>query len=63
MMDIWCLTADEYASVVDRVGPPGKAEEVRNLVAGAYNEIRKGSYYTSTIRVAVGRLVDQTNKA
>jgi hypothetical protein len=61
MMDIWCLTADEYASALERFGPPVKAAEVRRLASGAYNEIKEGSYYSNTIRVAVGRHVDGIN--
>ena len=41
MMEIWCLVADDYASALDRLGLPGKADEVRELRSGAYREISK----------------------
>lgn len=56
MMEIWCLVADDYASVLDRTGPPGKGDEIRKLRSGAYKEIKQGSYFSHTIRVTVGRL-------
>lgn len=34
-MGIWCLVADDYASTLDRSGPPSKAKGVRELARGA----------------------------
>ena len=57
-MELWCLTADDYACALDRSGPIGGADRVRNLASGAYMEIRQGANFSHTLRVAVGRLVD-----
>lgn len=55
MMEIWCLTADEYASMLDQSGEPGKSKELRRLSSGAHAEIKQGSFFAHTIRVVVGR--------
>lgn len=57
MMEIWCLTTDDFASEMDVTGPPGKGDELRQLIDGAYAEIKNGEFYSHSIRVVIGKAI------
>ena len=47
---------EEFAqNFVDKKGPPGSGDELRNLISSAYTEIRQGAAIPNILQVVVGR--------
>ena len=53
--ELWCLLANEHAAILDSASPE-KANQLRQLAAGAHKEIQEGAYVSHMIRVTIGRL-------
>lgn len=56
MMEIWCLTADDFATMAEIKGDFEKADEFRKTASGAYEEIKKGAQYMHVWNVTVGKV-------
>jgi len=55
MMEIWCLSADDFAARLESSGSLEKASVLRQLATDAYPEIKRGAFYSHAWRVVVGR--------
>jgi hypothetical protein len=57
IMENWCLLVDELAQELDRNGALDKGAELRGVISGAYDEIKRGGFYSQPMQVVVGRVV------
>ena len=52
-----CMLRDEFASnVLDRNGPPGSGDELRQQNQLVYKEVEKGGTLSNLLQVVVGRM-------
>ena len=60
MMQLMCLTADEYATnYLDKFAPPGSGDQARLTCQQALLEAKEGSFLSQVFKVVVARKSDQ----